>query len=246
MLELPSLSASTTYYYIVVSKDGSGNTATSTEKSFDTLAESETEPPADTTPPELSNITTNATTTEALVEWNTDEDADSMVFFGESSPVDPETATKVVNSALVTDHSLTLLSLSPDTNYYFLVVSKDADGNTATSTEQSFTTESIPLSEDTAAPVMSAITSFDIGSTTAAVSWTTDENANGKLWYGTDNPLIISDVTDMLSHTDFITSHTLFLDGLVASTTYQFLIVSTDEAGNTATSTQQAFTTTSE
>lgn len=244
---LNGLTASTTYYYLVVSSDASGNSATSSEQSFDTTLEPEPEPPADTTEPVISNISTDATTTEATITWDTDEDADSTLFISDATPVDPDTATKVVNGTLVTSHSLTPTGLTPVTTYYYFLVSTDGSGNTATSSEQSFDTTAEPIPADTTAPVISVITPFDIGSTTAAVSWSTDEDANGKLWYSSvDEPIAIADTTAMVSHTDFLQDHTLFLGGLTASTTYQFIVVSADEADNAATSTQDSFITAGE
>ena len=237
-LTLNGLTASTTYFYIVESEDAEGNIATSSEQTFTTDPELEL---ADTTPPIISALNDNVATTEAVITWITDENADSTVFYSISSPVDPDTADSVENISFVTIHSLDLINLTASPTYYYLVVSSYESGNTSTSTENSFTITSEPEPEDTTPPMISTITSFDIGTTTLAISWTTDEIANGKLWYGEGDPLIA-----MVSHSDFITAHELLLGGLVASTTYQFLIVSTDEFGNTATSTQQTVTTISQ
>ena len=138
-LTINSLTASTTYYYVIESKDASGNVATSSELSF--MTESE---PVDETPPVISNINAAPTTTEAIITWNTDEAATSKIFYSDTSPVDPATDDSVEDGSLVTNHSLDLTSLIPDTMYYYLVVSADALGNTSTSSEQSFTTDPEP------------------------------------------------------------------------------------------------------
>ena len=74
----------------------------------------------------------------ALIEWQTDEPADSRVFYGTTSGVLP---LEESDSALVTDHAVTLTGLTPDTTYYFMVSSADGTGNTAQSAEESFHTE---------------------------------------------------------------------------------------------------------
>ena len=198
---LSGLTAETTYFYIVVSVDGSGNTATSSQSSFDTTAEPVVEPPADTDAPVISNIAADATTTEATVSWDTDEDADSTVLFSTVSPVDPNTATKVTSSTLETDHELTLLSLTASTTYFYVVVSTDEAGNTATSSEESFVTDLEPAivpPADETAPEISHISVFDVASTTAAISWDTDEDADGRIWYSIDNPVVAGPLTPMV------------------------------------------------
>lgn len=78
----------------------------------------------------------------ALVEWQTDEPADSLVSYGTSSGVHP---LEESDSALVTDHAVTLTGLTPDTTYYFVVSSADGAGNTAQSQEGSFVTDSVEV-----------------------------------------------------------------------------------------------------
>jgi Subtilase family/Bacterial TSP3 repeat len=81
-------------------------------------------------------------------------------------------------------------------------------------------------------PVLTGITSSnDFGQET--ISWTSSEPASSLLFYGT-NP-VVSSLTFSVSNAALTTSHTLSIGGLVAGRTYYFCVVSTDEAGNTAT-----------
>ena len=237
-LVLSNLATSTTYHYIVASTDGAGNTATSTEYSFETLAPS---PPADTTAPILSNIAANATTTEATITWNTDEDADSAVFYSATTPVDTDSADKVEDASFVESHEQTLSSLMASTTYYYLIVSTDESGNTATSTEHLFETPTQPEPADTTAPVISNITVKDITGTEATIEWSTDEEADSRAWYGTTTPFVLIDAVLQLD-TTLTLSHSLSLFGLISSTTYYYIVTSSDLLGNTATSTEQTFT----
>lgn len=93
----------------------------------------------DTAPPTITDVVaTVLSSSSAVIEWQTDEQANSLVSYGTSSGVLPM---EMSESALVTDHAVTLTGLTPDTTYYFKVSSSDASGNTAQSTEDSFTTE---------------------------------------------------------------------------------------------------------
>ncbi|MFQ6084406.1 MAG: DUF5667 domain-containing protein, partial [Candidatus Aminicenantia bacterium] len=95
---------------------------------------------------------------------------------------------------------------------------------------------------DTTAPVISNLTSTTTTST-AEISWDTDEASDSIVWYSTTTPLVISTTTPFVSSANLVTNHTLSLTNLNASTTYYFIIASTDAAGNTATSAESSFTT---
>ncbi|HEY4513786.1 MAG TPA: peptidoglycan-binding protein [Candidatus Paceibacterota bacterium] len=199
-----------------------------------------TPPLPDTTPPSLSSLTaTSVTHQSASVSWITNEQATGQVYFGTTTPFSLSSTATQSNSSLLTNHSFNLTGLSATTTYNFVVVSKDAAGNTATSSQQSFTTAATP---DTTAPIISALGTVP-ASTTAQVTWTTDEVATGKVYYATTTPVIIASAL-FLSDTSLMTSHSFPLVGLTASTTHYLFVESKDAVGNTATSSQQSFVTT--
>ncbi|MGD9094040.1 MAG: DUF4082 domain-containing protein, partial [Anaerolineales bacterium] len=84
----------------------------------------------DTTPPVISNVVaTPAPDGSAIITWDTDESADSLVEYG----TDPGTLDQsAYDAAMVTSHSVTLPSLAPNTTYYYRVTSTDAASNSAT------------------------------------------------------------------------------------------------------------------
>ncbi len=85
---------------------------------------------ADTSPPDVSNVSATADADgHATVTWATDEPADSRVEYGRTTTL----GSQVTDSARVTDHSVDLTGLSPNTTYRFRVKSTDAAGNAATS-----------------------------------------------------------------------------------------------------------------
>jgi len=99
---------------------------------------------------------------------------------------------------------------------------------------------------DTTAPVISEIMATSTTATSTRITWLTNEPADSKLWYSTSSPLVISTSTPMASSSDLVLNHNLMLSGLNASTTYYYLVYSSDDAGNTASSTEKLFTTLSE
>jgi len=112
------------------------------------------------------------------------------------------------------------------------------------SSEISFTTlpEIIEEPADVTAPIISNLESTAT-TTSAEIVWDTDEEATSKAWYSTTTPLVVTNETLLEEDASLLQSHSLTLLGLTASTTYHYLVSSTDEAGNTATSTETSFTT---
>jgi len=89
--------------------------------------------------PIISNIVVaNITTNSATIHWSTDQLADSRVDYG------PSTAYGAVasSSASVTDHSLVLNGLTPYSTYHFRITSANSFGNAASSSDNTFTTQS--------------------------------------------------------------------------------------------------------
>ncbi len=97
------------------------------------------------------------------------------------------------------------------------------------------------LKTDVTSPIIKSIKVNDVASTSAVVVWTTDERANGNLWYSTST--IDINATSSVSLNDYKRLHTVKLDNLSASTTYKYVVKSSDKAGNVVVSGQGEFTT---
>ncbi|HMJ88297.1 MAG TPA: S8 family serine peptidase, partial [Candidatus Acidoferrum sp.] len=82
----------------------------------------------DLQPPVISGVTTENQFGQALVVWQTDEPATSLVRFNTNSTLNRS----ATNTALVLDHALELTNLVIGATYQFAVISTDAAGNTAT------------------------------------------------------------------------------------------------------------------
>ncbi|MDO8728979.1 MAG: fibronectin type III domain-containing protein [bacterium] len=123
---IENLTASTTYFIIVRSKDASSNIGTSSETSFTTKT---TIP--DNFPPVVSEITLLVGTSTVNVGWKTNENATSRVYYGTSIGLDVNASTTnfIENSTLKKNHTLTISNLATSTTYYFAIESKDVNNN---------------------------------------------------------------------------------------------------------------------
>jgi len=88
-------------------------------------------------------------------------------------------------------------------------------------------------------PVISNIQIATTTPTLAVISWSTDLPATTKVVYSTTTPVS----STIVSTSTLVTTHSIELPGLNASTTYYFYTESSDSYGNIATSTEQSFIT---
>src|SRR5438552_199824 len=93
---------------------------------------------------------------------------------------------------------------------------------------------------DTVAPVITSVTSSAVTHEAARITWTTDENADSQVEYGTT--VAYGSATQIAS--GFVTSHTVDLSGLSPTTLYHYRVKSRDGWGNLAVSGDFTFTTT--
>ena len=122
-ITLTNLSPNTTYYYQVASTDLSNNGPTESA-----ILQFTTDEEADITAPVISDITFAPADSSVIINWLTDELADSFVEFG----TDPALLEFNVGDANdVLEHEITLTNLIPGTNYFLQVGSVDRSGNQA-------------------------------------------------------------------------------------------------------------------
>lgn len=99
---------------------------------------------------------------------------------------------------------------------------------------------------DTRAPRIADLAHSAIASTTAQITWRTNEQASAAVWYSIDSDVVDGADLEIESRSSLLTSHTIDLTALTAGTKYYYLAVAKDAAGNTATSTIANFTTDTE
>jgi peroxiredoxin len=189
--------------------------------------------PKDTTAPVISGAeVSDITETSTTLTWQTDEPATSQVMLCESEGGCTWTE---LDENLVTDHSVYLSDLKPNTTYHFTAISTDAKGNQA-AVEGDLNTLAQAATTTLTISGINASSITDVGAT---ISWVTDKAATSQLEYGTTNTYGSSTALNQ----DLNTSHSITLTGLKPSTTYHFKVKSKDATSNEATSQDQTFTT---
>jgi chitodextrinase len=99
----------------------------------------------------------------------------------------------------------------------------------------------VPPTEDTSPPTISDV-SVTPSSTSAEISWGTNESTTGRVDYGTAAGSYDSSQSSGTTGT----AHTVTLTGLTPETTYHFVVHATDAAGNTSVTQDATFSTTTD
>jgi hypothetical protein len=179
-------------------------------------------------PPTISGIaTSNLTPIGVTISWTTNVAANSQIKYGLTSSYGSSTT---LDSTLVTSHSQTLSGLAPNTTYHYQVLSTDASNNQAASADKTFATPAFTVT---------AVQASGITQTGATIAWTTNLPADSQVDYGTSSSYGSSTTLNSAQ----VTSHSVALTGLSASTTYHFRADSHDAQNDLAQSTDQTFTT---
>ncbi|MGC2403751.1 MAG: hypothetical protein WA510_28420 [Acidobacteriaceae bacterium] len=175
----------------------------------------------------ISVVSVSGTTaTSATITWTTNVSASSRVDYGATSAY----GSNVSDSSLVTSHSLTLTSLTCGTTYHYQITSVVAAGNSATTSDATFTTG--------ACPAITAVSVSGTTATTATITWTTNVSASSRVDYGAS-----SAYGSNVSDSTLVTSHSLMLTSLTCGTTYHYQITSAVAVGNSATTSDATFST---
>ena len=227
VMPLTGLTPGTTYYFSVISTNSSSVTATSANSSFTTSGIA----PAPS--PVISGVTVTAiTTTSATINWSTDQGSSTQVSYGTTTGYGLLSG---LNNALVTTHSVTLTGLVAGTTYNFAPLSTNTTGGSAAVANHTFATTGVA-----GPPVISVVGASGVNSTSATITWTTDQPASTQVSYGTtlayglQSTLVVTPLT----------SHSVTLIGLTPGTLYNYSPLSTNTQG-AALSTNFIFTTNS-
>ena len=180
----------------------------------------------DTTGPVIENIASSDITQDsATITWDTDEVCDSVVNYGTTTALG-STESDVLK---VISHSISLTGLSADTTYYYEVKSTDCSGNSTVDDNNGSYYTFTTTPEDTTPPIIENVASSDITYGSATITWDTDESSDSVVNYGKTTALGSSE-----SDATMVTSHSITLTELSASTMYYYEVQSTDARSNTA------------
>jgi len=172
-------------------------------------------PPA---PPEVLDCTISELDTSALFCWHTDRLCWSHIEYGTSSGYYPHSSEELPELAI--EHAAVLESLTPETTYYYRVVSTDAFGNGAVTDE--FLFDTCPRRPD-----ITGMTAVDVTTTSFRVIWTTSTPADSRVEYGHNE----SCNDGAVSLPDLVTDHGVSIEDLSPGETCYFRARSVDECG---------------
>jgi regulation of enolase protein 1 (concanavalin A-like superfamily) len=179
----------------------------------------------------ITGVSVSATADSAIVPWTTNVMATSRVDYGLTT----QYGSLVSDPSLVIRHSLTLNSLACNAMYHYKVTSVSAAGDSASTADATFTTNSCGTGGG--GPTISNI-SVTSSTTSATVAWTTNIAATSKVDYGLTSSYGTTD-----SDPTLVTTHSPSLTGLNCSTTYHYRITSADGSGNSKSTTDSTFQT---
>jgi lysophospholipase L1-like esterase len=179
--------------------------------------------PSNPGPPAISSISVNPAYTSAVITWDIDECVDATVSYGTT----PTYGSSVSTSDCVETQSVELTGLSPGTTYNYSIALTDADNETTTTTNATFTTDATNIS-----PIADAGTDQSITLPTSSLvlsgegSSDPDDEIASYLW---------QEVTTTDAYIESPNSSTTRISDLLPGATTTFSLTVTDGNGNTDT-----------
>jgi hypothetical protein len=196
---ITGLTPGTTYIYMVRSITGQNTLTKVGGFSVTTLST-----------PVISNVNaTNITGSTAAIGWTTSSPSDSQVEYGLTTAYGSTTTVP----AAVTAHTAALTGLQGGTTYHYRVRSTNVVGS-ATSGDFTFTTLVVPP------PIISGIVVTPLSSSSARITWTTDQAADSQIEYGPTTAYGTLSTLDSA----LVTSHSQTLTSLSPTTIHHFRV----------------------
>ena len=120
------------------------------------------------------------------------------------------------------------------------ILKKLCENSTSTSNSASNVTKII----DSTAPVISAISVAEVGTSTAKITWRTDDWSDGKVYYSQMTPIDISATSTLSASAEGLFKlHNVNLADLTSGTTTYYFVSSKNDSGNISTSSESSFET---
>jgi hypothetical protein len=134
-----------------------------------------------------------------------------------------------INVGNKTTYTLSVLTTG---TYYLAVTAYSTSGKESGFSAEVSKTLNPPLLTDTTAPIISNVKISNISDSGMAITWTTNEQSDTQVQFGTTTTY--SNSTSLIS--TLVTSHSMQLKNLQPATVYHFRVKSRDAAGNLAKS----------
>ncbi len=198
--ETSALSYKTTYTFKVTAVDEYGRESAASEE----ISVTTEEQPVNMTFVQANEITK----TTAVISWQTDRETNATINYGTT-----KTALNMSqkDSDLTTTHEFTLKDLDQDTTYYYEIIAASSTG----AETYYFKT----LGDETAIEIMN-VASSDPTRSTVEISWTTNYETRGDIYYSVDDSFTESkrEDTEQVQHSEQ-------LSDLLSGMTYYYKIV---------------------
>ncbi|MFH1784641.1 MAG: fibronectin type III domain-containing protein [bacterium] len=225
-VNISGLSEAREYHYRVISTDSDGNQMASADFTFYTIGVLPL--------PVISNVLAQSiTASSAMITWATDIAATSQVEYGTTANYG---TSSTLDSTPDTSHGVSVTGLSADTTYHYRVKSRNSSGGESVGSDNTFTTDPAGTTNP---PVISNVTATNITATGATITWTTDIISTSQVEYGTTASY---GSTTSLNST-LVTSHSVNITGLTASTQYHYRVRSRNSSSQETIGTDNTFTT---
>ena len=210
------------YHYRVTSSDEAGNEPVTSRDLTFVLDDPEDD---EQDPPSIRNLhVRKVTASSALITWWTTRPTDGFIRYGQSDQYSDEVGSPDIRRR----HTALITGLISGTTYYFQVQSADIDGLTASSENETFTTDD---EEDELAPEIVFGPEIIASHATATFSWKTNEPCFGAIAVGTEDELgTPSEV--LFDEEEADDDHNVTVTGLQAGVRYFFALVMKDLSGN--------------
>lgn len=203
--------------------------------------------------PIITAVSASVSVLDVTVTWDTNIIADGFVVYSTDSGFasSKEQGSSVKNS---TSHSVLLSGLTANTTYYYKVKSTRVNGGVTESVASTFLTGSPAVvtppaggggmviidKTDKLAPMIDNV-AFVAASTSAVITWTTDEDSTSFVEYGET-----INYGSTFGSWNSVKEHKVVLENLYPATTYHFRALSSDGWGNVGYSEDKFFTTKTE
>ncbi|HEY9070096.1 MAG TPA: fibronectin type III domain-containing protein [Candidatus Ozemobacteraceae bacterium] len=212
------------YHYRIRSVDQTGRETVSTDQTFST--------PASGIAPVITNLAArNITPTTVQIGWQTDKNTSAIVEYGTTTGL--YTMQAASTAAWSTSHAVSLQNLLAGRTYYYRVRCTDAETLQTVSGEYSF------LTPGQTSPLITAIQVTDLASSSAVITWKTDQPSSSQVQYGITTSYNLASPFDATA----TMTHAVTLTQLSTSRLYHFRVRSRNDQGLEAVSTDGTFLT---
>ncbi len=203
--------------------------------------------------PVISAVSDSISGDEVTITWSTDVLSDAFVIFDTDSSFG-SSGEQGRSAKITTAHSITLIGLEYNTTYYYRLRSERINGGiTNDLTARSFATGSDPSppvspssssggglliidKTDKFKPEISEIEVNKVSDSEAIITWLTDEESTSFVEFGLD-----VNYGEMTGSWDQALEHQVRLKNLQSALEYHFRVLSSDDWGNIATSSDNVF-----